>query len=118
MKNPGKFTKYKIDWDEKEGSNAAAAAATFEFLRKRKELEPKADLNQGFVFKSRGSAQPKAEGANETSSRKKQKHATLSYDKDDAEDPEEPGEASFIRASKKKRNFRKKKTDHDEAKHE
>merc|ERR1711924_555818 len=52
VRNPHKYRRYDIDWNESEVSNTEAAAATFDLLRKRKGdiEEERADLSQGVVF--------------------------------------------------------------------
>jgi len=116
IKNPSKYQRYEIDWEEKEGSNSAAAAATFDFLRQLKgggEAEKKADLNQGVVFQRRSVApgnKPKAE----KEAAKPSKPSLVSFGGEEEETPEDdPSAAAKVSFSTKKgganRKFRKKK---------
>ena len=53
--DPTKYTKYEIDWNEPEVSNASAAAHVFEQLRKKNENQVVSELSTGTpVFRSQG----------------------------------------------------------------
>ena len=120
INNPNKYRRYEIDWNEKEPSNAAAAAATFDFLRKLKagqKEEERADLTQAVVFnKKKGgtsrSAKPKVETDGPKGSRPENGASLVCFGEE--EEDEHSTTVAFSGGTKKKmgnRKFRKRKHD-------
>ena len=105
--DPTKYTKYEIDWNEPEVSNASAAAHVFEQLRKKNENQVVSELPTGTpVFRSQGKKST-ATGLPKASQQKVVLSALVEMDDDgDAADTQvEPVQGM----PKRKRQYRQKK---------